>query len=32
MTERKAVVRQMATRYRRAGKKDEGRLLTSSWR
>ena len=27
MTERKAVVRQMATRYRRAGKKDKGRLL-----
>jgi hypothetical protein len=27
MTERKAVVRQMTARYRRAGKKDKGRLL-----
>jgi hypothetical protein len=27
MTERRAVVRQMAARYRRAGKKDKGRLL-----
>ena len=27
MTERKAVVRQMATRYQRAGKKEKGRLL-----